>query len=63
MDEDIKKQDGVKHYVCDGGCKGVLIDDDATCQALDCPNKGQPLKPCTCTDEKHEEVLNKKDTD
>lgn len=59
MDKVENKQDGVKHYVCDGGCSGVSLDDDASCQAPDCPKHGQPLQLCTCTDEKHEEVLNK----
>ena len=58
MDELIKKE-GVKHYVCDGGCKGVSIDDDTSCQAVDCPKHGQPLQSCTCNNSRHEEILSK----
>ncbi|OGD82823.1 hypothetical protein A3A54_02445 [Candidatus Curtissbacteria bacterium RIFCSPLOWO2_01_FULL_39_62] len=58
MDEIIKKE-GVKHYVCDGNCKGVSLDQDATCNTVDCPKHGLPLQVCTCPDQKHEEVLNK----
>lgn len=60
MDEEDKKQDGVRHYVCNGGCNGVSLDDDANCQAVDCPKHGKPLQLCTCSDEKHEEVLYKR---
>jgi len=52
-------REGVKHFVCDGGCKGVSIDQDATCNATDCPKHSMPLQPCMCGDEKHEEVLHK----
>lgn len=40
------------HYVCDGTCGGVSPV-PGVCQTPGCPNFGQPLKDCDCTDGKH----------
>lgn len=42
----------MKHYYCDGGCKGVS-DNPGTCQAETCPKHNEPLKECDCTEEEH----------
>lgn len=47
------------HYVCTGGCGGVA-EKPGVCQAKGCPDQGQPLKECRCTDGKHAQVLHKK---
>ena len=44
------------HYVCTGGCKGVS-DKPGNCNAEACVKHGQPLTPCNCADEKHEDVM------
>ena len=44
------------HYVCTGGCGGMLPD-SGVCQAADCPNTKKPMEACACADGFH-----KKDT-
>lgn len=46
-----------KHYVCPGGCQGVS-DTPGLCQAPDCPSYGEALLECSCSDGKHEGVVN-----
>jgi hypothetical protein len=41
-----------KHYICTGGCGGVA-ETSGTCKAEDCPNHGEPLEECSCTDGAH----------
>lgn len=48
-----------KHFVCTGGCGGVS-ESPGTCQATDCPDHGQPLKECNCTDGLHSEAIKTK---
>jgi len=40
------------HYICAGTCGGVS-DKPGSCQAEECPLKGQELEPCTCEDGRH----------
>lgn len=39
----------MSHYVCYGGCKGVSSE-PGTCQDPNCPEHGQALHKCDCTD-------------
>ena len=40
------------HYICDGGCRGVL-NVPGTCQAKNCPKYTKPLQECACKDGIH----------
>ena len=44
------------HYICTGGCEGVS-DTPGVCQADDCSKHKHPLQECSCTDDKHTEVM------
>ncbi|MDO8509341.1 MAG: hypothetical protein Q7S27_06700 [Nanoarchaeota archaeon] len=41
-----------KHFVCNGGCKGVS-DKPMKCQAKECAKYGKALIECDCTDDGH----------
>ncbi|MAF36615.1 hypothetical protein CL622_05865 [archaeon] len=41
-----------EHYICTGTCHGVS-ETPGTCQAENCPQHGQSLESCSCTDDKH----------
>lgn len=40
------------HYVCKGGCGGVL-DEIGVCEADGCANQWEMMEECSCTDGKH----------
>lgn len=42
----------MKHYICTGGCGGVL-EKPGTCQAEDCAKYKEPLEKCECKDGTH----------
>ena len=46
------------HYICTGECDGVS-EKPGTCQAEDCSRHHQSLKPCDCSDGKHQNRQNK----
>lgn len=43
------------HYICTGGCDGQSSN-PGVCQAEDCKKEGEPLIPCVCEDDLHEEA-------
>jgi len=43
-----------KHYICTGGCGG-MAETPGVCQTEGCPDYGEPLKECNCTDGRHRE--------
>lgn len=40
------------HYICTGGCKGVLSV-PGVCQTEGCPLEGHQLEECSCIDGEH----------
>ena len=40
------------HYICAGTC-GAVSSEPGLCQNADCPNYGQQLSVCNCTDDRH----------
>lgn len=43
----------MKHYICEGDCKGVAVE-PGLCQSTDCQNYNQSLAECDCEDKSHE---------
>ena len=42
----------MEHYICTGTC-GAVSDEQKTCQDQQCPNFGNLLQLCNCTDDRH----------
>lgn len=56
----------MKHYICKGGCGGML-DDMGICESDSCPNRWEMMEECDCADGHHgmaekEEVMVVKDS-
>jgi hypothetical protein len=42
----------MKHYICNGECKGVS-EKSGYCNAEECSKYKKPLKECNCNEEEH----------